>query len=99
MSRFAVLDIPDYTPKEKATIFKKFSLPKVLKRMGIKEHECVVNDEGVAEVVKKCEGTTGCRDLEQAAEHLAANALYQIETKNIDSVTFDKEMVDAILGK
>ena len=101
MSRFAVLDIPDYTPKEKATIFKKFSLPKVLKRMGIKEHECVVNDEGVAEVVKKCEGTTGCRDLEQAAEHLAANALYQIETKNIDSVTFDKgmeEQNDKVIG-
>ena len=35
MSRFAVIDIPDYTPEEKKIIFSRFALPKVLKRMGI----------------------------------------------------------------
>ena len=30
MSRFAVIDIPDYTPEEKKIIFSKFALPKVL---------------------------------------------------------------------
>ena len=29
MSRFAVIDIPDYTKEEKKIIFTKFSLPKV----------------------------------------------------------------------
>ena len=33
--------------------------------------------------------TTGIRDLEQAAEHIAANALYQIEVNHVASVTFD----------
>ena len=28
MSRFAVIDIPDYTPEEKKVIFSKFALPK-----------------------------------------------------------------------
>ena len=32
MSRFAVIDIPDYTPEEKKAIFQRFALPKVLKR-------------------------------------------------------------------
>ena len=31
--------------------------------------------------------------LEQAAEHIAANALYQIEVNHVSSVTFDAEMV------
>ena len=31
MSRFAVIDIPDYTAEEKKVIFSKFALPKVLK--------------------------------------------------------------------
>ena len=31
MSRFAVIDIPDYTAEEKKIIFSKFALPKVLK--------------------------------------------------------------------
>ena len=28
--------------------------------------------------------TSGIRDLEQAAEHIAANALYQIEVDHVD---------------
>ena len=39
LSRFAVIDIPDYTFEEKKIIFSKFALPKVLKRMSLKEEE------------------------------------------------------------
>ena len=35
MSRFAVIDIPDYTTEEKKVIFSRFALPKVLKRMSL----------------------------------------------------------------
>ena len=72
MSRFAVIDIPDYTPEEKKTIFSRFSLPKVLKRMGMSEQECIVTPEGLDVVVRKYENTTGIRDLEQANRLLAA---------------------------
>ena len=37
--------------------------------------------------------TTGIRDLEQAAEHLAAHALYLIEVEHVKSVTYDADMV------
>ena len=98
MSRFAVIDIPDYTPEEKQIIFKKFVLPKILKRMRLNEDECVVTDEGVEAVVELYKGTTGIRDLEQAAEHIAANALYNIEVTKVSKVVFDKNMVIDLLG-
>ena len=98
MSRFAVIDIPDYTEEEKQVIFSKFALPKVLRRMGIRENECRITPEGVSAVVKKYADTTGIRDLEQAAEHIAANALYQIEADGADQVVFDAEMVERLLG-
>lgn len=98
MSRFAVIDIPDYTEEEKQVIFSRFALPKVLKRMGIQEHECRITPEGVSAVVKKYADTTGIRDLEQAAEHIAANALYQIEADGASEVVFDAEMVEKLLG-
>lgn len=98
MSRFAVIDIPDYTEEEKQVIFSQFALPKVLKRMGIQEHECRITPEGVSAVVKKYADTTGIRDLEQAAEHIAANALYQIEADGASEVVFDAEMVEKLLG-
>ena len=97
MSRFAVIDIPDYTPEEKKIIFSRFALPKVLKRMGLKAEECIVAPDGLNEVIDIYKNTTGIRDLEQAAEHLAANALYQIEVDGVKSVTFDRENVRDLL--
>ena len=98
MSRFAVIDIPDYTPEEKKIIFSRFALPKVLKRMGLKDGECVVSPDGLDAVVEFFAGTSGIRDLEQAAEHIAANALYQIEVDQVTEVVFDRKMVMDLLG-
>lgn len=98
MSRFAVIDIPDYTPEEKKIIFSQFALPKVLDRMGLRKEECIVGDDALEAVIQKFANTTGIRDLEQAAEHMAANALYQIEVDHVDSVTFDAEAVKALFG-
>ena len=97
MSRFAVIDIPDYTPKEKKIIFSRYALPKILERMGLKENECVVSDSALDAVIEKYADTTGIRDLEQAAEHLAANALYQIEVNHVSEVVFDADMVRELL--
>lgn len=98
MSRFAVIDIPDYTAEEKKIIFSRFALPKVLKRMGLQEQECVVTADGLDAVVAQFANTTGIRDLEQAAEHMAANALYQIEVDHVSGVVFDADMVRNLLS-
>lgn len=97
MSRFAVIEIPDYTSEEKKVIFSQYALPKVLKRIGMREDECVLTDDGLDEVIRMHEGTSGIRDLEQAAEHIAANALYQIEVNHVDRVAFDAEMIRELL--
>ena len=96
MSRFAVIDIPDYTFEEKKIIFSRFALPKVLKRMGLRAEECVITGDALDAVIKKFSNTTGIRDLEQAAEHMAANALYQIEVDHVCNVTFSVEMVEQL---
>jgi ATP-dependent Lon protease len=98
MSRFAVIDIPDYTPEEKKVIFRKFSLPKILKRMSMREEECCITPEAVDVIIEKYADTTGIRDLEQAAEHIAANTLYQIEVHHVKQVVFDAERVLELLG-
>ena len=94
MSRFAVIEIPDYTAEEKKVIFS----PKALKRIGMEEKECILTPEGLDTVIELHKNTSGIRDLEQAAEHIAANALYQIEVDHVKSVAFDGEMVRKLLG-
>lgn len=98
MSRFAVIDIPDYTPEEKKIIFSEFALPKVLKRMSLQREECVLTPEALDAVIQKHENTSGIRDLEQAAEHLAAHALYQIEVDHIKQVVYTADMIRELLA-
>ena len=54
--------------------------------------------DGVDAVIKKCDGVTGIRDIEQAAEHIVAHALYQIEVNHVQSVTFDGAMIEELLS-
>ncbi len=98
LSRFAVIDIPDYSEEEKKAIFSRFSLPKVLKKMGIREQECCVLEDGLDEIIKQFSNTTGIRDLEQAAEHIAANALFRIEVEKVKSVSYNREMVQELFA-
>lgn len=97
MSRFAVIELPDYTTEEKKIIFAKFALPKALKRMGLNADECIISDEAIDAVIEHFEGTSGIRSLEQAAEHIVANALYQIEVDHVSQVVFDGEMIRRLL--
>ena len=97
MSRFAVIELPDYTSEEKKIIFSKFALPKALKRMGLNKDECIISDEAIDTVIECFQGTSGIRDLEQAAEHIVANALYQIEVDGVSKVAFDGDMVRKLL--
>lgn len=97
MSRFAIIELPDYTFDEKKAIFEKFTMPKVLKRIGMKPEECNITEEGLNAIIEKFRNTSGIRDLEQAAEHVAANALYRIETGDAVSVTYDATMINELL--
>lgn len=98
MSRFAVIEIPDYTREEKKVIFSRFALPKILKRMGMKPEELQITEDGLDAVVELCSGTSGIRDVEQVAEHIAANALYQIEVNQVQQVCYDKATIEALIG-
>lgn len=98
MSRFAVIEIPDYTEEEKKIIFSRFALPKVLQRMGMKPQECRLTEDGLAAVAELYRDATGIRGLEQAAEHIAANALYRIETGHADSVAYDREEIRSLFA-
>lgn len=73
-------------------------MPKVLRRMSLRENECIITEDALDAIVGKYADTTGIRDLEQAAEHIAANALYQIEVNHVSEVTFDADMVRGLLA-
>ena len=66
--------------------------------MSMQKEECIVGEDALDAIMEKYQGTTGIRPLEQAAEHITANALYQIEVNHVKSVTFDADMVRELLA-
>ena len=54
---------------------------------------CVFTDAPLYTLKNIFTATTGIRDLEQAAERLAAHALYLIEAENETKVVYDSSMV------
>jgi len=99
MSRFAVIEIPDYSAEEKKVIFSRYALPKVIKRMGLKADELVIPEDALDALVEHFANTSGIRELEQAAEHMVANALYQIEVDRLAQVVFTPEKVRDLLAQ
>jgi len=97
MSRFAVIEIPDYSPEEKKVIFSRFALPKILKRMSMNPEEIEITEDGLDAVIELCSSASGIRDVEQVAEHIAANALYRIEADHVKNVTYDAAAVHALI--
>ena len=97
MSRFAVIELPDYTPEEKKIIFTNFVMPKILKRMELKADECEIGEDALDAIIDICTGTSGVRDIEQAAEHVAAHALYRIEACGEKKVVYTADMIRELL--
>lgn len=86
------------TPEKKRRLYLSSSLPKVLKKIGLHENECTILDEGLDVVLDIFKDTTGIRDLEQVAEHLAAHALYLIEVDHVKEVVYNADMVKELFS-
>ena len=56
-----------------------------------------MTDDGLDALMEIYKDTSGIRDIEQAAEHIAANALYQIEAEGKTVVEFTGEMIIDLL--
>ena len=97
LSRFTTIEMKDYTPEEKATIFEEYALPKVLSKLNMRAEECIVKPDAVKMLVERYTHRTGVRELEQEAEHLASHALYVIETEGISSVSYTVDDLRSVL--
>lgn len=65
--------------------------------MSMTNDEVEITDDGLDVIVELCSGTSGVRDIEQVAEHIAANALYQIEVNHVTKVTYDAAKIHELI--
>ena len=65
--------------------------------MSMRMDEIEVTEDGLDAVIELCSEASGIRDVEQVAEHLAANALYNIEVNKVKKVVFDAKTIKSLI--
>ncbi|VDC00890.1 unnamed protein product [Peniophora sp. CBMAI 1063] len=64
--RCEIVRVPGYTSAEKVEIAKRFLMPRVVERCGLKEGDVVVKEDVVGELVRGYTAEAGVRGLERA---------------------------------
>ncbi len=97
--RFLVIDLPGYSPEEKAVIWTNYVVPQVLERLNIPRDQIGFTDEAVSLIVSEYAVAPGVRDLEQLAERFAGSYCIEADEEGDDyERLFSKDDVRDLLG-
>lgn len=74
MDRVEKIDMPSYTDEEKVTIAKKYILPKVLKAVGLRDDQFIIDEEIWQKMVRPLGFDAGIRTLQRTIQGAARKA-------------------------
>ena len=95
--RFLRISVPGYSGEEKKEIFSHYTLPKLMKRMGIAPEEFSITSQALEALCTRYATQPGARDLEQYGEKLLARYLYRRELGE-KNFCCDLDMLRSVLG-
>ncbi len=79
--RMEVIEIPGYTEEEKASIARRFLIPRQLKQHGLKEGNLRVEDEALLKLIRQYTREAGVRSLERELTALCRKAAKKVVEK------------------
>ncbi|HEX7381638.1 MAG TPA: endopeptidase La [Nevskiaceae bacterium] len=99
LDRMEVIRIPGYTEDEKATIARRYLIPKQVKNNGLKDNEIRVTDAALLAIVRTYTREAGVRNLEREISKIARKVVKQILIKPRNkAVRVDARNLDDYLG-
>jgi ATP-dependent Lon protease len=99
LDRMEVVEFAGYTEREKQEIARKYLIPRQFTENGVSTEQLTINDEALSEVITSYTRESGVRQLEREIGRLARKVARKIATKEVESITIDREMVDDMLGR
>src|SRR5918994_17354 len=99
LDRMEVVEFAGYTEREKQEIARKYLIPRQFTENGIGTEQLTINDDALSEVITSYTRESGVRQLEREIGRLARKVARKIATKEAESITIDREMVDDLLGR
>lgn len=99
LDRMEVIKIPGYTELEKLEIGKRFLLPRICEKNGLKESQVHVTDGAVLDIIRHYTRESGVRSLERTMDKVCrkiAVSVIKLGPESVEEVT--SENLDRFLG-
>ena len=84
-NRFLTVELPGYSPREKAEILQRFVLPGVLRENAVDPRFLTLEPEAVEVLIREYASEPGVRDLEQYIQAIAGDFVLEQDGKAWDS--------------
>ncbi len=99
MDRMEVIKMPSYTDNEKLVIAKKYLMPKIFEKSGLKEGELIIEDDLWPGIVRPFGFDSGIRSLGRTLESICRKVAKQIVEGEVTSVHLTQDNLKYYLPK
>jgi len=97
--RMEIIKIPGYLEFEKVEISKRFLIPKIMKRSGLKKQDIIFEDEGIVKIIRNYSPESGIRGLEKNIQTIMGKRAKEIALgEKVKNKNIGKEEVLKYLG-
>ena len=97
--RMEIIDIPGYTPADKANIVREFLWPKQLENHGIDDQEIELNQDAVDMIIDRYTREAGVRSLERRMADVCRKIAVQVATDDFEKgFEVNAEVLPDMLG-
>ena len=96
--RMEVMDLPGYTMEEKATIARKFLIPRQLEGHGLTTQNLSINGKALQKIAKDYTREAGVRNLERQIATICRAVASKVAAGETEKVTVTPSMIEDYLG-